>query len=148
MAGWREVVGVYFGVILLRYPFIWPPFAASCLNLGSSCCEEEERRLLGNICRSLITCRTGRRRRRPRAAAPAGEDLPGPREGVRALRRSRLSGRTTPRRGRGARGRASSHGRGARLPSWSDREPRGLRDSGGRPRRSKMQHKRSKTQQK
>ena len=129
---------------MLRYPFIWPPFAASCLNLGSSCCEEEERRLLGNICRSLITCRTGRRRRRPRAAAPAGEDLPGPREGVRALRRSRLSGRTTPRRGRGARGRASSHGRGARLPSWSDREPRGLRDSGGRPRRSKMQLKRSK----
>ncbi len=76
------------GTILLRYPFIWPPFAASFLNLGSSCCEEEEeRRLLGNICRSLITCRTGRRRRRPRAAAPAGEDLPGPREGVRALRR-------------------------------------------------------------
>ena len=54
---------------MLRYPFIWLPFAASCLNLGSSCCEEEERRLLGNICRSLITCRTGRRRRRrPRAA--------------------------------------------------------------------------------
>ena len=149
MAGWREVVGVCFGVILLRYPFIWPPFAASCLNLGSSCCEEEEeRQLLGNICRSLITCPTGRRRRRPRAAAPAGEDLPGPREGVRALRRSRLSGRSTQRRGRGARGRASSHGRGARLPSWSDREPRGLRDSGGRLRRSKMQLKCSKTQQK
>ena len=54
------------------------------------------------------------------SAAPAGEDLPGPREGVRALRHSRLSGRATPRRGRGARGRASSHGRGARLPSWSD----------------------------
>ena len=83
------------------------------------------------------------RRRRPRAAAPAGEDLPGPREGVRALRRSRLSGRSTPRRGRGARGRASSHGRGARLPSWSDREPRGLRDSGGRPRKSKMQQTRN-----
>ena len=101
---------------MLRCPFIWPPFAASCLNLGLSCCEEEERRLLGDICRSLITCRTGRRRR-PRAAAPAGEDLPGPREGVRALRRSRLSGRATPRRGRGARGRASSH------VSWPRRPP-------------------------
>ena len=124
-------------IYLLRPALIWAHFAAR----RRSC------RLLGNICGSLITCRTGRRRR-PRAAAPAGEDLPGPREGVRALRRSRLSGRSTPRRGRGARGRASSHGRGARLPSWSDREPRGLRDSGGRPRRSKRQQKRIKTQQK
>ena len=55
---------------VMRYPFIWHLFAASCLNLGSSCCEEEERRRLGNICRSLITCRPGRRR--PRAVAPAG----------------------------------------------------------------------------
>ena len=68
MAGWREVVGMLFGVILLRYPFIWPPFAASCLYLGSSCREEEEeekeeeRRLLGHICRSLVTYRTGRRK--------------------------------------------------------------------------------------
>ena len=27
---------------MLRYPFIWPPFAASCFNLGSFCCKEEE----------------------------------------------------------------------------------------------------------
>ena len=49
--------------------------------------------------------------------APAGEDRPVPREGVRALRRSRLGGRSAPRRGRGARGRASSH------VSWLRRPP-------------------------
>ena len=38
---------------------------------------------------------------RPRAAAPAGEDLPGPREAELAPRRSRLGGRSTP-RGRAA----------------------------------------------
>ena len=66
--------------------------------------------------------------------------------GCARLGASRSSGRSTRRRGRGARERASSHGRGARLPSWTDREPRGLRDSGGRPRRLKMQLKRSKIQ--
>ena len=115
-----------FGLLLQRPALIWGPLAArrrrrsaasSVIYVGAS---------------SHVGPGGGRapgRPRRPRV------DLRGPREGVRALRRSRLSGRSPPRRGRGARGRASSHGRGARLPSWSDREPRGLRDSGGRPRR-------------
>ena len=61
-----------FAVFLLYYGF-------KMFLMGSFCCEEEERRLLGNIiCRSLITYRT----RKMRPARPR-DDLGDPCDGVR-----------------------------------------------------------------